>query len=46
MSSLNYSLGHGGGEKRQRCSEVKLNAITTDDTGRSYAFQGNLTFIN
>ncbi|XP_058648587.1 hemopexin [Onychostoma macrolepis] len=30
---------HGSGARRQRCSEVKLNAITSDDKGRSYAFQ-------
>lgn len=31
-------FGHGGGARRLRCSEVKLNAVTTDDKGRSYAF--------
>lgn len=45
MCSRNCSLGHGGGARRLRCSEVKLNAVTTDDKGRSYAFHGNSAFI-
>ncbi|KAL1246820.1 hypothetical protein QQF64_034808 [Cirrhinus molitorella] len=32
-------FGHGGGARKQRCSEVKLSAISTDDKGRTYAFQ-------
>lgn len=34
------NFGHGGGSKGSKCSEVKLSAITTDDTGKTYMFAG------
>ncbi|XP_056621840.1 hemopexin [Triplophysa dalaica] len=35
-------FGHGAGTRKLRCSDIKLNAITTDDKGRAYAFQGSV----
>ncbi|XP_023251217.1 hemopexin [Seriola lalandi dorsalis] len=32
--------GHGGGYKVPKCSEVKMDAITTDDAGKTYFFAG------
>lgn len=32
-------FGHGGGARKLRCSEVKLDAISADERGRMYAFQ-------
>ncbi|XP_075905484.1 hemopexin [Nelusetta ayraudi] len=32
--------GHGGGYTTPKCSEVELDAITIDDTGKSYFFKG------
>lgn len=43
MSSWIGSLGHGAGTRKLQCSDIKLNAITTDDKGTAYAFQGNST---
>lgn len=34
------NFGHGHGYKVPKCSEVKLDAITTDDTGKTYFFAG------
>ncbi|CAI5637865.1 hemopexin [Oreochromis niloticus] len=34
------NFGHGGDHKAPKCSEVKLDAITTDDRGRIYLFTG------
>lgn len=34
--------GHGGDYKVPKCSEVKLDAITTDDTGKTYFFAGKV----
>nr|ARB08604.1 65 kDa warm temperature acclimation protein 2 [Chanos chanos] len=35
-------FGHGSDDtERERCSHVHLDAITSDDLGRSYAFRGN-----
>lgn len=36
------TAGHGGGYKTPKCSELKLDAITTDDAGKSYLFAGKL----
>lgn len=36
------NIGHGAGHRRPRC---KLDAITTDSTGKSYAFIGEYTFL-
>lgn len=36
-----WLAGHGAGYQPPKCSEVKLDAITTDDAGRMYAFAGN-----
>ncbi|XP_057674648.1 hemopexin [Corythoichthys intestinalis] len=33
-------FGHGGDYKTPKCSEVKLDAITTDDEGKKYFFAG------
>uniref|UniRef100_A0A7N8YIA3 Hemopexin n=1 Tax=Mastacembelus armatus TaxID=205130 RepID=A0A7N8YIA3_9TELE len=33
------SFGHGSQYKTPKCSEVKLDAITTDDSGRTYFFK-------
>ncbi|KAJ0062323.1 hypothetical protein NL108_007537, partial [Boleophthalmus pectinirostris] len=33
-------FGHGHGYKRPKCSDIKLDAITTDDTGKTYFFAG------
>ncbi|XP_055764168.1 hemopexin-like [Salvelinus fontinalis] len=38
MSCPNF--GHGGEEKVPKCSEVTLDAITSDDSGKTYAFTG------
>lgn len=38
------TAGHGGGHKVPKCSEVKLDAITTDDTGKTYFFAGKGLF--
>lgn len=35
-----HEYGHGGDYKVPKCSEVKLNAITSDDAGKSYSFAG------
>ncbi|KAM6957928.1 hemopexin [Tautogolabrus adspersus] len=34
------NFGHGDGSKGLKCSDVKLDAITSDDTGKSYFFAG------
>uniref|UniRef100_A0A3Q1HXU4 Hemopexin n=1 Tax=Anabas testudineus TaxID=64144 RepID=A0A3Q1HXU4_ANATE len=34
------NFGHGGNYSVPKCSEVKLDAITTDDTGKTYFFAG------
>ncbi|CAG5933645.1 unnamed protein product [Menidia menidia] len=34
------NFGHGGDYKGRKCSDVKLDAITTDDGGRTYFFAG------
>ncbi|XP_042260929.1 hemopexin [Thunnus maccoyii] len=34
------SFGHGGGYKIPKCSETKIDAITADDTGKTYLFAG------
>ncbi|XP_042369124.1 hemopexin [Plectropomus leopardus] len=34
------NFGHGGAYEIPKCSEVKLDAITTDDAGKSYFFAG------
>ncbi|XP_029030645.1 hemopexin [Betta splendens] len=34
------NFGHGSHYTAPKCSEVKLNAITTDDTGKTYFFAG------
>ncbi|XP_047211787.1 hemopexin [Girardinichthys multiradiatus] len=34
------NFGHGGDRKPLKCSDVKLNAATTDDGGRTYFFAG------
>ncbi|KAM9328454.1 hemopexin [Pholidichthys leucotaenia] len=33
-------FGHGGDRKAPKCSDVKLDAITTDDAGKTYFFAG------
>ncbi|XP_041834479.1 hemopexin [Melanotaenia boesemani] len=33
-------FGHGSAYKVLKCSDVKLDAVTTDDAGRTYAFAG------
>ncbi|XP_051283974.1 hemopexin [Dicentrarchus labrax] len=33
-------FGHGGGYRPRKCSEVKIDAITTDDAGKTYFFAG------
>lgn len=38
MSCANF--GHGHGYKVPKCSEIKLDAITTDDAGKTYFFAG------
>ncbi|XP_017288315.2 hemopexin [Kryptolebias marmoratus] len=35
------NFGHGSNHKPVKCSEVKLDAATTDDTGRTYFFSGS-----
>ncbi|XP_031707857.1 hemopexin isoform X1 [Anarrhichthys ocellatus] len=35
-------FGHGGNYQVPKCSEVKLDAITTDDAGKSYSFAGSM----
>ncbi|XP_034031397.1 hemopexin-like [Thalassophryne amazonica] len=39
MSCPNF--GHGAGSKVPKCSEIKIDAITTDDTGKTYVFIGH-----
>ncbi|XP_053273369.1 hemopexin [Pleuronectes platessa] len=34
------SFGHGGDHKVPKCSEIKLDAISTDATGKKYLFAG------
>ncbi|XP_045904418.1 hemopexin [Micropterus dolomieu] len=34
------NFGHGGDHKALKCSEVKLDAVTTDDAGKTYFFAG------
>ncbi|XP_073318271.1 hemopexin [Pagrus major] len=34
------NFGHGGGHHVPKCSEVRLDAITTDDAGKTYLFSG------
>ncbi|XP_072318714.1 hemopexin [Eucyclogobius newberryi] len=36
------NFGHGQGYKVPKCSEIKLDAITTDDTGKTYLFTGRV----
>lgn len=38
--------GHGAGYQPPKCSDVKLDAITTDDAGKMYAFAGNRVLIS
>nr|XP_019960730.1 PREDICTED: hemopexin-like [Paralichthys olivaceus] len=38
MSCDNF--GHGGKYRTPKCSEIKLDAITTDDKGKKYMFAG------
>ncbi|XP_047432432.1 hemopexin [Mugil cephalus] len=38
MNCTNF--GHGGGRRPVNCSDVKLDAVTTDDSGRTYYFTG------
>lgn len=38
------TAGHGGHYKVPKCSEVKLDAITTDDTGKTYFFAGKVVY--
>ncbi|XP_015233505.1 PREDICTED: hemopexin-like isoform X2 [Cyprinodon variegatus] len=40
MSCPNF--GHGGDRKPLKCSDVKLDAATTDDGGRKYFFTGRV----
>ncbi|XP_029942057.1 hemopexin [Salarias fasciatus] len=35
-------FGHGGNGRVPKCNEVKLDAITTDDSGKTYLFSGPL----
>uniref|UniRef100_A0A3B4Z896 Hemopexin n=1 Tax=Stegastes partitus TaxID=144197 RepID=A0A3B4Z896_9TELE len=35
------NFGHGGDSKVPKCSEIKLDAITTDDSGKTYYFEGS-----
>ncbi|KAG7239343.1 hypothetical protein INR49_029331 [Caranx melampygus] len=35
-------FGHGHGHNVHKCSDVKLDAITTDDTGKTYLFAGHI----
>uniref|UniRef100_A0A3P8TIG3 Hemopexin n=1 Tax=Amphiprion percula TaxID=161767 RepID=A0A3P8TIG3_AMPPE len=35
------NFGHGGDHTVPKCSEVKLDAISTDDTGKTYFFAGS-----
>lgn len=46
MQSCVLPAGHGGDHKAPKCSEVKLDAITTDDRGRIYLFTGNVTYVS
>ncbi|KAL1021967.1 hypothetical protein UPYG_G00020560 [Umbra pygmaea] len=34
------NFGHGGEAKVPKCSDVNLDAITSDDSGKTYAFSG------
>nr|XP_015807999.2 hemopexin [Nothobranchius furzeri] len=34
------NFGHGGDRTAVKCSDIKLDAITTDDAGRTYIFTG------
>ncbi|CAL9698588.1 unnamed protein product [Knipowitschia caucasica] len=36
------NFGHGHGYRPPKCSEVKLDAITTDDAGKTYFFTGSV----
>ncbi|XP_070786476.1 hemopexin [Enoplosus armatus] len=36
------NFGHGGDYKTPKCSEVKIDAITTDDDGKTYFFAGRI----
>lgn len=43
MYNLLYlTAGHGGDYKGRKCSDVKLDAITSDDGGKSYLFAGKV----
>lgn len=46
IQSCVFPAGHGGDHKAPKCSEVKLDAITTDDRGRIYLFTGNVTYVS
>jgi hypothetical protein len=35
-----WIVGHDGEAKVPKCSEVTLDAITADDSGKTYAFTG------
>ncbi|CAN9498389.1 unnamed protein product [Ophioblennius macclurei] len=35
-------FGHGGDRRTPKCSEVKLDAITADDSGKTYFFSGSV----
>ncbi|CAL8289148.1 unnamed protein product [Lota lota] len=35
------NFGHGGDRQLPKCSEVKLDAITSDDAGKTYIFTGS-----
>ncbi|KAM4601873.1 hemopexin [Polymixia lowei] len=34
------NFGHGGNRTVQKCSEVSLDAVSSDDTGKTYFFKG------
>ncbi|KAG8004600.1 Hemopexin, partial [Nibea albiflora] len=40
LNLLYLIAGHGGDYEVPKCSEVKIDAITTDDAGKSYFFAG------
>lgn len=46
MIFLYLRIGHGGAHKVPKCGEIKLDAISTDDTGKTYAFIGNNHIIH
>lgn len=42
INLLYLTAGHGAGHKVPKCSETKLDAITTDDAGKTYLFSGKV----